>query len=95
MRSSGQRTYTIEELRSAINEDRDIVEIQEIIAWVEDVNKADDNGVTILHWAACSGHTKIVEQLLAGGADVNQADNDGQTLLYYAAAAGQAKIVEM
>ena len=37
MRASGQRTYTIEELISAIREDRDIAEIRLIISGVEDM----------------------------------------------------------
>ena len=49
MRNSGQRTNTIEELISAINENRDIEEIRQIILGIEDINQADKNGATPLY----------------------------------------------
>ena len=44
MRDSRQRTYTIEELISAIREDREIAEIRQIISGVEDINQPDNDG---------------------------------------------------
>ena len=39
MRNSGQRTNTIEELVSAIEENRDIEEMKQIILGIEDINR--------------------------------------------------------
>jgi hypothetical protein len=40
--------------------------------WLEeggDVNGADKNGFTALHWASCNGDAATVRQLLAAGAN--------------------------
>ena len=81
MRASGQRTYTIEELISAIRADRDIAEIRQIISGVEDINQPDNDGDTALYWAARNNNLEMVRELLALGADVRQVVNDGKTAL--------------
>ena len=85
MRASGQRTYTIEELISAIRADRDIAEIRQIISGVEDINQPDNDGDTALYWAARNNNLEMVRELLALGADVNNANDVGWTALNWAA----------
>ena len=48
----------------------------------------EDNGRTLLHWAALAGDSLIVEFLLANGADIEAADRNGWTALHYAAHEG-------
>lgn len=44
-----------------------------------DVNIKDDNGETLLRWAASGGHTEIAALLLKRGADVNAKNDTGNT----------------
>jgi len=46
-----------------------------------DVNKADDNGATLLYIAAQMGHETVVRALLEAGADFNKATDNGATPL--------------
>ena len=50
-----------------------------------DVNLKDENGLTILHWAALKGHTLIARYLIGNKANVNAVDKDNETPLHYAA----------
>ena len=86
MRASGQRTYTIEELISAIREDRDIAEIRQIISGVEDINQSDNYGNTALYFAISHNNLEMVRDLISYGADVNNANDVGWTALNWAAA---------
>jgi ankyrin repeat protein len=88
-----EQTYTIKELLSAIQENRNIAEIKQIISGIEDINQADYRGKTVLYWAVARGRTELVAQLLAAGADVNQANNDGKTALHEAAFNGHVEVV--
>jgi uncharacterized protein len=49
-------------------------------------------GWTPLMYAACQGHSSIVQALIQAGADLNACDSDGQTALMIAANAGQGAI---
>ncbi len=93
MRNSVQTIYTIKELILAIQENRDIAEIRQIISGIEDINQANIYGSTALHDLAFVGHLEIVAQLLAYGADVNQAGANGWTALHWAVEKGHLKIV--
>jgi ankyrin repeat protein len=94
MRNSGQIIHTIEELISAIKENRDITEISQIISGIEDINQAAYRGSTALHYAAAGGYAEIVAQLLAvEGVDVNKTGEGGKTALYMAALNGCVEIV--
>lgn len=46
---------------------------------------AEDNGGTVLHWAAVNGHIAVAELLLEKGAPLEAVDNEGATPLHRAA----------
>jgi len=50
-----------------------------------DINAADENSRTALHWAAAHGLEALAQGLLGAGADINAADAFGMTPLHYAA----------
>ena len=54
----------------------------------------DDNGNTLLHYAACRGLYDAVELLIENGADINARNNDGNTPLNLAILNKQENIVE-
>jgi ankyrin repeat protein len=61
-----------------------------------DVNKAREDGTTLLFIAARHGHASVVELLLkADGVDVNKAREDGTTPLFIAAQNGHTSVVEL
>ena len=60
-----------------------------------DVNWKDQNGKTLLHYAAWKGHKEIAELLIANGADVNAMNMWGGTPLQWAARGGHKEIVEL
>jgi hypothetical protein len=49
------------------------------------VDEADDDGITLLTWAAIGNRTEVARLLIARGADVNHVDKNGMTPLLYAA----------
>jgi len=57
----------------------DLSTVQNAIEARVDLDVADKNGLTALHWAAFRGNTQIVEKLLGGGADAHLRDKGGQT----------------
>jgi ankyrin repeat protein len=60
-----------------------------------DVNKARDDGVTMLYIAAQQGHEAVVRTLMEAGADVNKATDNGWTPLAIAAQQGHTAIVQI
>ncbi|KAE8688148.1 Protein S-acyltransferase 24 [Hibiscus syriacus] len=54
-----------------------------------DVNAADHNGQTALHWSAVRGAIQVAEVLLQEGAAVDAADNNGYQIAHVAAQYGQ------
>ena len=94
MRDPRQRTFTIEQLISAIQENKDIVEIRQIISGIENINQVTNYGRTALYWAAKRGYVEIVGQLLAAdGIDVDKATTYGVTPLLIAAKRGHLEVV--
>lgn len=60
-----------------------------------DVHCTDDQGLTLLHWAADRGDLDIVRYLVeVKKANLNSRDGEGQTPLHYAAACGYSNIVQ-
>lgn len=55
----------------------------------------DENGMTLLHWAADRGHQEIAKYLLEQKLDVNARDSEGQTALHYAASCGHLEVVRV
>lgn len=50
-----------------------------------DVNQADADGNTVLHWASCFGDSSVICLLLAAGADINKVNKgELQTPLFWA-----------
>ncbi|MBK4738844.1 ankyrin repeat domain-containing protein [Noviherbaspirillum pedocola] len=54
------------------------------------LNERDDNGCTVLHYAAAMGMTKLVEALAKRGIDPDVRDHTGRTALHYAVLGGKA-----
>jgi aryl-alcohol dehydrogenase-like predicted oxidoreductase len=69
--------------------------VHAFIAKGADVNLADRNGGTPLHWAAARGLRDIAELLLAKGAEPNVKDADGETPLDVARARNKVDLVEL
>jgi ankyrin repeat protein len=59
-----------------------------------DVNLAQADGATALHWAAYHGDTELAALLLESGADVAAANRNGSTPLWLAASQGDAPMIE-
>ena len=60
-----------------------------------DVNAAQGDGFTALHWAAKTGNREVAEVLIAAGADIRATTRLGRHMpLHVAAAAGQAEVAE-
>lgn len=60
-----------------------------------DINRVDDIGLGLIHWASDRGDPETLQLLLDGGADVNLCDSDGQTGLHYAASCGNIECVRL
>jgi len=58
-----------------------------------DVNAAEADGTTALHWAARLNDLDLVERLLPAGANVNAANRYGITALYLACVNGSAPMI--
>lgn len=66
--------------------------LQRVIYDVEDPSMPNDEGITALHNAVCTGHTEIVKFLVQFGVNVNAADSDGWTPLHCAASCNNVQI---
>ncbi|KAM5148479.1 acyl-CoA-binding domain-containing protein 6 [Mantella aurantiaca] len=60
-----------------------------------DVNVADVEGRSLLHWACDRGHIELVSTLLFHNAHINMQDSEGQTPLHYAAACEFGDIADL
>ena len=59
-----------------------------------DVNAAEPDGTTALHWAVRQDDPELTDRLLRAGADVKAANRYGITALYLASLNGNAAIIE-
>jgi ankyrin repeat protein len=73
----------------------DIEAVEDFIAVGKDVNDADDEGRTPLHYAVAKNETKIARALIDAGADLTACDTKQNTALHYAAGYGQLDCVDV
>jgi len=59
------------------------------------VNTRNENGKTVLHYAAQGGHADLVAVLIQAGASVDSANSAGETPLHYASAMGHEEVVRV
>src|SRR5437868_5911234 len=59
-----------------------------------DVNTAEPDGTTALHWAAHNGYLELVDRLIKAGAKVNAKNDYGATPMSEAAVAASADLIE-
>ena len=90
-----KQVYKIDELIAAMEDNKDLEEIEKIVAGIADVNQAMSNGATPLFIAAQNGHTETAKLLLEKRADVNQAMSNGATPLYIAAQNDHRETVQL
>jgi ankyrin repeat protein len=61
------------------------------------VDETDDDGITLLGWAAIGNRTEMARLLIQRGADVNHVDKKGMTPLLYAASIdfGGSRLIQL
>ncbi len=74
---------------------RDAGALAELLHRHADVNAADGDGATALHWAAHWSDIEMARQLIKAGANVNAADDERVTPLDLAALNGDADVAEL
>ena len=57
------------------------------------IDTKDDEGESLLHWAALGGHVTTMRLLIRRGCDVDSVDGRGLTPLHWAAGMGETKAV--
>jgi ankyrin repeat protein len=73
----------------------DVAAVRTLVREHADVNAADPDGSTALHWAADRGEPQLTELLLRSGANVAAATRYGVKPLSLAAANGNARTIEL
>lgn len=73
----------------------DVKTIDGIVVSPKNVNKLDENGMTLLHKASQAGDLSTVISLLQQGADVCATGKSGWAAVHYAARAGYQEIIEL
>ena len=69
--------------------------IQALLRERVDVNAAEPDGATALHWAARTNDLQTAEMLIRAGANVKAANRYGVTPLYLACTSGNAAMIEI
>lgn len=59
------------------------------------VKESDEDGLTLLHWAADRGDVAMIEMLATKHADLDAVDHSGQTALHYACSCGHDECVKV
>ena len=78
---------------AAMAGDRD--QVRSLLKKAEDVNAAQGDGMTALHWAAMKGDGEMAQMLIVAGANVRATTRIGSyTPLYLAAQQGSAAVIE-
>jgi ankyrin repeat protein len=72
---------------------RDSAEVRRLVQSGADVQAAQADGATALHWAAYHGDASLALLLLEAGADVKAANRNGSTPLWLAASQGDAAMI--
>jgi ankyrin repeat protein len=72
----------------------DAAEVRRLVQAGADVNAAQADGATPLHWAAYHGDVSMALLLLEAGADVAAANRNGSTPMWLAASQGDAAVIE-
>ena len=81
---------------AAAAQSRDVAAVRTLLKQGADVNAAQGDGMTALHWAALNGETELVSMLLYAGANWRAMTRLGGYLpIHLAAHAGAAPIVEL
>ena len=86
---------SVRSVRSLMEESGDLSAIREWIGEGADVNLAEADGTTALHWASYWSNLEAIELLIGSGADVNVANDLGVTPIWLTAENGSAAIAEM
>eukprot|EP00009_Paramoeba_aestuarina_P006167 CAMPEP_0201518476 /NCGR_PEP_ID=MMETSP0161_2-20130828/9315_1 /ASSEMBLY_ACC=CAM_ASM_000251 /TAXON_ID=180227 /ORGANISM="Neoparamoeba aestuarina, Strain SoJaBio B1-5/56/2" /LENGTH=229 /DNA_ID=CAMNT_0047916265 /DNA_START=50 /DNA_END=739 /DNA_ORIENTATION=- len=80
---------------AVIIEDEDKDGVMAYAASLKSLESTDDDGRTLLHWAASFGKHEIVSQLLALGASPCPEDDSGWTPLISAASGGHIEVMKL
>jgi ankyrin repeat protein len=73
---------------------RDAAETRRLVESGADVNAAQADGATALHWAAYHGDARLTVWLLEAGAEVAAANRNGSTPLWLASSQGDAAVID-
>ena len=68
--------------------------VQKLIRQKADVNAAQPDGATALHWAVYRDDAELLDMLIRAGADVKAANSEGVTPLSMAALFGNAAMID-
>lgn len=75
--------------------EHNLMEIKNFCTKSNNLNKLDEEGLGLIHWASDIGFVDGLQILLDNGADVNLTDVDGQTALHYASSCGHFDCVQL
>ena len=91
--AAGQPAAVSRPLLTAAVQAGDVLEVERLLSQVVDVNAADPDGTTALHWAVQRADVELTARLVAAGADVNAPNRYQVTPLSLAALNGSASMV--
>src|SRR5689334_9072836 len=74
----------------------DVVAVRNLLKQGADVNAAQGDGMTALHWAVFKDNAEMLKTLVSAGANVSAATRiNGMTPLFFAAQNGQAATIDI